>query len=281
MLVWLDHQICAATQAQTSPLSAANLSGWGVFSTLGIQRARPLWLPRHCARLRRDGRQLNLICPFDDATIERACDEIIRANAIETGIARLTLYGSGDNRWREDNGASLLISAIKSQPAPDEIKLWLSPQQISANRPLCGVKSTSYAPWQWLWQQAQTRGCDEAIYCDSNGHLCEGARSNLFWLSNGELCTPALSCGALPGIGRALILEIAQRENLSVREGAWPSENLHTADEIFITNAVTGPRRVISVIDDKSEIFHAQRNVIVRKLQELWRVAVGKEIARD
>ena len=279
MLVWLDNQICAAEDAQTSPLSAANLLGWGVFTTLAIQRTRPLWLSRHCARLRRDGAQLNLICSFEDATIEQACAQIIEANHIETGIARLTLSGSGDNRWHKNTGASLLISALKSKPTPDEIRLWLSPHRISASRPLCGVKSTSYAPWQWLWQQTQTRGCDEAIYCDDAGNLCEGARSNLFWINNGELYTPALNCGALPGIGRALIIEIAQRENLSVREGAWPSETLRDAEEIFLTNAVMGPRRVVSIISDENEIFSARASSIVRQLQELWRVAIDEESA--
>ena len=279
MFVWLDNQICPAEAASSNPLSAANLLGWGVFTTLAVARSRPLWLPRHCARVRRDGAQLNLICPFDDATIQRACAEIIAANHIENGIARLTLSGNGDGRWHENTGASLLISALEAKPASDDIRLWLSPHRMSANRPLCGVKSSSYAPWQWLWQQAQTRGCDEAIYGDEAGNLCEGARSNLFWVSDSEIYTPALSCGALPGIGRALVIEIARRENLSVREGAWPSETLHDAQEIFITNAVTGPRRVVSVTDEKRKIFGARESPFVRQLQELWRASIDKEIA--
>ena len=279
MFVWLDNQICSAEAASSNPLSAANLLGWGVFTTLAVARSRPLWLVRHCARLRRDGAQMNLICPFDDATIERACAQIIAANRIENGIARFTLCGSGDNRWRENLRASLLISALETKSAPDEIRLWLSPHRLSAQRPLCGVKSSSYAPWQWLWQQAQTRGCDEAIYCDDAENLCEGARSNLFWVRNGELYTPALSCGALPGIGRALIIEIAQCENITVREGAWPSETLRDAEEIFITNAVTGPRCVVSVSNDDSEIFRARAGSIVRQLQQLWRAAIDEESA--
>ncbi len=281
MLVWLDHQICDVNQAQTSPLNAANLSGQGVFTTLGIRRSRALWLPRHCARLRRDGAQLNLICPFDDATIENAGAQIIAANQIENGIARLTLCGSGDNRWRGNSGASLLISALPSAHAAGDIRLWLAPQRMSAQRPLCGVKSTSYAPWQWLWQQAQARGCQEAIYCDDNGNLCEGARSNLFWIADGEICTPALSCGPLPGIGRALVIEMLQRVKIEVHEIAAPGESLRAASEVFITNAVTGPRNVVSIRDEISEIFRAHNSALVRQFQEIWRLSVEDEIARS
>ncbi len=277
MLIWLDNQIYDAHAARASPLSASNLSGWGVFSTLAIRNSQPLWLARHIARLHRDGAQMNLVCPFDDATIGRACDEIIAANQIENGIARLTLCGMGDGRWNPNTGASLLISAIESKVVSEDICLWLAPQRISANRPLCGVKCTSYAPWQWLWEQAQKRGCDEAIYCNSNGDLCEGARSNLFWVKNGEIYTPALDCGALPGIGRALLMEIARNANLVVKEGAWAIENLAQAEEIFLTNAVTGPRCVVSIINEESGFFRARQTKIVAQLRNLWRLAVTRE----
>ena len=157
------------------------------------------------------------------------------------------------------------------------LRLSLSPFRFDARRPLAGIKSTSYLDHQLAWREAVRRGYDEAVVCSSEGALCECARANLFWVVIGELRTPSLDSGCLPGIARALLLEWLPALGLSCREGLYMPHELATADEVFITAATTGPRPVTGFYDavdaaPMSGIEHsyAAPGPVTRLLTEKW-----------
>ena len=83
---------------------------------------------------------------------------------------------------------------------------------------------------------------------DGDGHLAEGATSNLFFVRNDALCTPSLDGPVLPGITRAAVLDIADAEGLPVREGAFTPEDLRGAAEAFVTNS-TWEIRPVGTVD--------------------------------
>ena len=78
---------------------------------------------------------------------------------------------------------------------------------------------------------------DEAIMLDSEGFLTEGATSNLFFCVDGTLKTPSLEGPILPGITRAVVLELADEEGVPVETGQYTPEDLNRADEAFLTNS--------------------------------------------
>lgn len=132
----------------------------------------------------------------------------------------------------------------KVEESPRFARLMMSGSRVEARRALCGVKSTSYGDYFFAWREAVARGFDEAVLRNHRGALCECARSSLFWTHHGELRTPSLRCGALPGIARALVLEWAQDDAIPLREGIFSPRELDCAEEIFITSAAQGPRAV-------------------------------------
>ncbi|HVJ48464.1 aminotransferase class IV, partial [Desulfitobacterium sp.] len=87
---------------------------------------------------------------------------------------------------------------------------------------------------------AQERGALEGICLNSQGYIAEGSMSNLFFILNGILYTPALSSGCLPGTRRFMVLECARSLGIPYQEGEFLPRLLEQAQEIFLTNALMG-----------------------------------------
>jgi branched-chain amino acid aminotransferase len=103
-----------------------------------------------------------------------------------------------------------------------------------------GLKVTAYADAVAAWLEARRAGADEAIFLDTEGHCSEAAASNLFVLVGGRLLTPPTSCGALPGITRAAVMELARAASFSVTEEAFDLHTLLASDEAFLTSSLRG-----------------------------------------
>ncbi|MFC6768732.1 aminotransferase class IV, partial [Natrinema soli] len=93
-------------------------------------------------------------------------------------------------------------------------------------------------------------GADEALMCDLEGRVSEGATSNLWFVRDGELHTPTIDGSVLPGITRAIVLELAREAGLLVREGRYEPVDVLEADEAFLTNR-TWELRPIATLDGR------------------------------
>ncbi|MCC3778960.1 aminotransferase class IV, partial [Streptomyces sp. UNOB3_S3] len=98
---------------------------------------------------------------------------------------------------------------------------------------LAGAKSTSYAENVVALAHARAHGATEALFANTVGALCEGTGSNVFVVLDGELHTPTLSSGCLPGITRALVVEWA-----GAKETELPFDVLERAEEVFLTSSL-------------------------------------------
>ena len=78
----------------------------------------------------------------------------------------------------------------------------------------------------------------EGLFVTAEGFVAEGVTSNVFWMKDGELFTPAIETGILPGTTRAFVMNLAQAAGIVVNEGFYPVEEVESADELFVTNAV-------------------------------------------
>ena len=88
--------------------------------------------------------------------------------------------------------------------------------------------------------EARDHGDLEALFLNQHGRVAEGATSNVFAVQDGSLRTPPLSAGALPGITRRVLFEIARTLSLPCSECDISPDELKAADELFLTNAGTG-----------------------------------------
>ena len=81
---------------------------------------------------------------------------------------------------------------------------------------------------------------EETLFANTAGHLCEAATSNVFLVKNGALHTPSLGSGCLPGITRAVVIELAATLGIPCEERDFPVDELHAADELFLTSSIRG-----------------------------------------
>jgi 4-amino-4-deoxychorismate lyase len=114
-------------------------------------------------------------------------------------------------------------------------------------------KSLQYANalmgrWEMLDRGLVAVGA-EGLMLTPDGSLAEGVSTNLFFFDGGRLCTPALDLGALPGVVRDVVLELARAEELVVCEGAFPLEALAEAEMVFLTSGGIGLAPVRQVFD--------------------------------
>jgi branched-chain amino acid aminotransferase len=105
---------------------------------------------------------------------------------------------------------------------------------------LSRVKSLSYADNVLARLDARRRGADEAVLLSTAGEVCCASAANLFVIKGGTVTTPPLESGALPGVTRRCLLELAAARGITVREAPVLPEDLRDADEAFLTNTVIG-----------------------------------------
>jgi branched-chain amino acid aminotransferase len=112
------------------------------------------------------------------------------------------------------------------------------------------MKSGNYLNSVLAYLEAAADQYNDALLCNSEGHLTEGTTFNIFYCKRGILVTPPLDIGILEGITRKKILELAKEMNIPIREVRFPKERLYEADEVFVTSSI---REVLPVtqVDEK------------------------------
>lgn len=134
--------------------------------------------------------------------------------------------------------------SIEENRQPVRIKA--APHCRHSSQPLLTFKTLNCWSNQIAYQDGLKQGFDEVLFFNERGEVCEGCRSNIFWIYRDELYTPDESCGLLPGICRAKVLELAGELGIIIHTGAYPVCLLPEASEVFLTNSLRGIRRVIS-----------------------------------
>lgn len=99
-------------------------------------------------------------------------------------------------------------------------------------------KTTSRLAWDLAREEARAADVDEVLLVSREGHVLEGAASNVFVVRDDEVLTPPLSLPVLPGVTRAIVLELCAELRLRHRELAITPEHLRWAEEVFVTNSV-------------------------------------------
>ena len=157
----------------------------------------------------------------------------------------ILLARSGRDVWRtkkeETRKTDLLILTGEPQKVSAAgVSLAVSPYRVNTMSPLVGIRSLNYLEQVLSWEEAQTRDFDEAVMLNERGEIVSATMANIFWLKDGTLHTPALSAGAIAGITRAAVIELAEKQFIPVIEGVYELADLAEADEIFITSASYG-----------------------------------------
>lgn len=208
--------------------------GRGAFETLAAYRGRPFLPLEHFARLRRAAEVLGLECPGDGELLE-GMTRLLEANGLadaEKARVRLTLSSPADG------SASWWIEATPPPPHALIAKVVTGPFFRNERSPLAGLKTVNYGENVVAQRHAREAGADEALFANTRGELCEGTWSNVFVRSGGRWLTPPLDSGCLPGVTRALVIELFREIGEPVEESTLPMSGIGRVESAFLTSSL-------------------------------------------
>lgn len=230
--VWVNGTMVAPGAPAISPFNHGFTVGDGVFETITVRGGQPFALTRHFARLRYDLERVGL-APIPDDTLRGAIAQVM---ASEPGLTRLRITVTAGEAplglGRGPGGPTVVVAGAKGvqKVACTVVRV---PWRRNERGPLAGVKTTSYGENVLMHRFATDRGGDEGILGNSLGDLCEGTHSNVFVERGGEVLTPPLASGCLPGISRGLALEWGVAARLPVRVAAPGELPLSVLDDVM------------------------------------------------
>lgn len=271
--------------AATVPAADRGLTlGDGLFETVLVASGRAPLLARHLARLLDSAALLGYgPLPWDaPALAARAARVVAAAGPAPAGALRITMTRGPGRRGYTPPPSAQPTLAVWLQPLPPApAGPWRAVTASVCRRPhpiLTRVKHTSALELVWARAEAAAAGADEAILLNTDGNVAEGAATNLFAVADGVLHTPDLDDGCLPGVARAVVLELAAARGVAVRAGALPPAALRAAGEAFATNALLGPVPLAAVAGlPGGGAAWAAPGPLTLALAAAWQAAVGSQ----
>lgn len=271
----LNGKLVPADEARIPALDHGLLYGDGLFETLRVYGGRFFRLAAHLERLRRGAAQIHLELPWTDAELTEALAATVRENRIDEGALRLTVTRGAGLPVPElavGGPPAYLVTARPWSGVPVACSACFAGRHPRAFVP--GIKSLSYLPFLLARDEARRRGYDEALLT-AGEEVVEGSASNVFIVAGGRLKTPPLGSGCLPGVTRAVVLELAAAEGLPAEEAALTCGDLLGADEVFLTGSLAGIRSVARL----EERDLPTGCPVTRRLREAFRERVAVETA--
>ena len=244
MKIYIDGKYFDEKNARVSVLDHGFLYGDGVFEGIRSYNGRLFRLSEHIDRLFCSAKAILLAIPMARQEIQLAVLATCRRDRMRDGYVRLVVTrgpGSLGLNPSHCKHPSVIVIAGKIQLYPAELyqrglKIITVPTTRNLNSALDpAIKSLNYLNNILAKIEAQNGGCDEAIMLNAQGYVAECTGDNIFMVKGGRLFTPPLSAGALHGITRGVVLELARENGIAVSESNLTRYDLFNADECFLT----------------------------------------------
>jgi 4-amino-4-deoxychorismate lyase len=220
--------------------------GDGLFETIAVNQGMPLYADLHWARLTHSARLLKIVFDISlNAWIERLNQCICKKNLRQGGLKVILSAGRASRGLAEHSLAStLVIQSFEYTRSKEAIRLMSALWLRDSKNPVYHVKSVNYLEAISARRQAEALGFDDALFYNTNHHATETTCANLFVIHKGQLMTPPLTDGVLPGITRSRIIAWCARHHISCMQSSLNDVMIKTADAVFITNALQGIQSV-------------------------------------
>ncbi|MFC1873737.1 aminotransferase class IV [Chloroflexota bacterium] len=277
-IVYLNGVLIPRNQAMISVMDYGFLYGYSLFETMRAYEGQVFLLDRHLNRLTRSAETLGI--PIEGPLLNSAVTDTIKANKLSDARVRLTI-SIGEGGITPDpttcGNPTVLVTAGAYQPYPEQVyqhgfRAIVSAIRRNSQSPLSRLKSANYLESLLARQEAKKAGVDEALLLNEKSLLTEASMSNIFLIRDGRLQTPKEENGILPGVTRAVVLEMTSALDIGASEQDIRLEDVFTAEEAFLTNSLM---EIIPLIEvDGKTVGSGRPGPVTRKLMTEYRKLV-------
>lgn len=272
LLVYIDGKFYPKSEAKISVYDHGLLYGDGVFEGIRAYNGIVFKLKEHIDRLYRSAHPIFLKIPLTKDEMSKAVLETLRKNKLKDAYIRLVVTRGVGDLGLDPRKCPKPTTIIITEPqlvlhSPEKLEKGISTvitwvRRNSVDAASHELKSLNYLNSVLGKIEANNSGVDEAICLDKAGFVCEGVGENIFIVKDGKLLTPPLSSGALDGITRAFVIELAEKMGIEVIERNITPNELFTADEAFFTGTAA---EVAPIHDVNGRVIGAGRQGPVTK----------------
>jgi branched-chain amino acid aminotransferase len=278
MKVYIDGTLHDEQDARISVFDHGLLYGDGVFEGIRFYNRRVFRLEEHIRRLYDSARSILLNVPIAPEEMTDAVLATCRANDLTDGYIRLVLTrGTGSmglSPFRCPK-ASVIIIACSIQLYPEEAyQNGLVMATVATRRPTHDtlspqVKSLNYLNNVMAKVEAIQAGAEEGLMLNERGLVAECTGDNLFIVRDGTINTPPITAGALDGITRKVVIELAASLGIPLREAELSRHDIYTADECFLTG--TAAEVIAAVKLDQRPIGNGRPGPVTGRIIDAFR----------
>ena len=244
MIYYLNGQKTSEDKALAESLSPGVLKATGAFETLRVYGGKLLFLEEHVDRLQRGLSAQRLHTKISVREAQARIQELLKANRVKNARVRYMVWNNGGRLQTTVSCAAL--NGLNKNFYHARVSAYRRNRTRTSH-----LKTLRYGQMRKAYLDAAQKGFDEAILLNDKKHLVEGSRSNIFFVKDGCLMTPSVSCGCLNGITRTHIIQLAKEHHIKLRTGSFRLKSLQKADEAFLTNSVVEVMP-LTKLDDQS-----------------------------
>jgi branched-subunit amino acid aminotransferase/4-amino-4-deoxychorismate lyase len=286
VLVWLNGRWLPARDARVSALDRGLLHGDGLYDTWRTYDGEPFAVAAHLRRLAAAARMLRLPPPAPASLWAQRARSLVARNGLRDATVRLTITrgAAGEFLVPARAAAPTRLLTVRHLPADlaaqqtNGIAAVLLPFPRDVAPPWGGLKLLGHPSAVIGRMLAHRRGAREGLYLTPDGDVTEGTASNLFMVHGGAVVTPPTAGAVLGGVTRDLVVRLARRAGLPVREEAIPAVRLRRAAEIFVTASTVEILPIVRL--DGRRVRTGRPGAVTRALQDAYRRTVATALSR-
>lgn len=243
-IIYLDGEFVPETEAKISVFDHGLLYGDGIFEGIRFYNGRVFKLDEHLERLWDSARSICLEIPMSRKEMSEALLETIRQNDLRDGYIRLIVTRGVGNLGLNPlqcKEPSVIIIAATIALYPKEMYengltiVTCATRRIGPAALNPAIKSLNYLNNVLARIEANLAGADEALMLNDAGNVAECTADNVFVIKHGHILTPPIAAGALRGITRGVVFDLAAELGIKIAEADVTRHDVFVADECFLT----------------------------------------------
>jgi len=251
-LAFVNGKFSSLEEAKVSVEDRGFLFGDGIYDVIRVRNGRPYKLEKHLKRTFQCAKELEIPIPYSKDELLSIMTEIIRKSGIREAKLYLQITRGAYPRAHEfpQEVKPTFVLIVREYNGVDEVLIREGAKAITypdIRWGRCDLKSLNLLPNVLARQKAVQMGAYEAIFHKGDGHITEGAITNVFIVKKGTVLTAPESREILSGVTRETVIKIAREKGIEVRERVFSLEELYNADEVFITGTTTDLLSVVEI----------------------------------